>query len=187
MAFGFITIFTGSFIGGIWILIIGWFLQTGSQSSLQSHELSSVLSHVRLKSIMNSQFANINMNQTTTGALINSFNKYRKSEFLVLDNQGYLVGSISAKQIMVIQEDSLEKVKISQIMTPLEELIVMSPKARADKALKRILSKNKSRIFVCKNGSGDNNNIQGSKDIKKEDRIQHIKTSQFLAKVIWNY
>lgn len=176
MAFGFITIFTGSFVGGIWLLIIGWFLQTGAQAYLQNHELSSTLSHVRLKSIMNSQFVSVNMNQTALDALINTFNKYRKSEFPVVDDKGSLVGSISAKQIMKVSEDSLEKVKISQIMTPIEELIVMSPESRADEALKNLLGKNKSRIFVCSNGGRSRSNINNIKkhESQKENLRQYI-------------
>lgn len=149
MAFGFITIFTGSFVGGIWLIIIGWFLQTGAQAYLQQQEISSVLSHVRLKAIMNPRFTSVNMSQTADEVLINPFNKYRKSEFPVVNEDGYLVGSISAKQIMNVSEDQLKNVRVNDIMTPLEELIVMDPTAKADEALKRLLSKNKSRIFVC--------------------------------------
>ena len=43
MAFGFFAMIFGSFISGIWILLIGWFLNSGAQSYLSQHELTSVL------------------------------------------------------------------------------------------------------------------------------------------------
>ena len=53
MDVGFLTMITGSSISGIWILLIGWFLNSGAQSYLSRHELTSVLAGVRLKDIMN--------------------------------------------------------------------------------------------------------------------------------------
>ena len=41
MAFGFISIVTRSFVGGLWILLVGWFLNAGAQSYLQQQELGS--------------------------------------------------------------------------------------------------------------------------------------------------
>ena len=44
IAFGFLTLFTsGSFIGGIWLILIGWFLQTGAQSYMYQYEISSII------------------------------------------------------------------------------------------------------------------------------------------------
>src|SRR5919197_882298 len=49
MGLGFLAMITGSFLGGFWILLIGWFLNSGAQSYLAQHELTSVLAGVRLK------------------------------------------------------------------------------------------------------------------------------------------
>ena len=40
MGVGFLAMITGSFISGIWILLIGWFLNMGAQSYLSQHELT---------------------------------------------------------------------------------------------------------------------------------------------------
>jgi Zn-dependent protease len=49
MAIGFIIMLSGSFIGGVWLLFIGWFLNSGAQSYLEQHQLSSALSGVHLR------------------------------------------------------------------------------------------------------------------------------------------
>jgi Zn-dependent protease len=49
MAIGFIIMLSGSFIGGMWLLLIGWFLNSGAQSYLEQHQLSAVLSGVYLR------------------------------------------------------------------------------------------------------------------------------------------
>jgi Zn-dependent protease/predicted transcriptional regulator len=153
MAFGFITIISGSFIGGFWLILIGWFLQSGAQAYLQQHELSTALSGVRLRDIMNTKFVSVRPDITIKELLNGYFNIYRKSEFPVTteDNTGDLLGSVTTRQAMNIPESNVEKVKIERIMTPTHNLIVMNPDNYADEALKRMYQENKSRVFVCIN------------------------------------
>jgi hypothetical protein len=49
IAIGFIIMLSGSFIGGMWLLLIGWFLNSGAQSYLEQHQLSTALSGVYLR------------------------------------------------------------------------------------------------------------------------------------------
>ncbi len=149
MAFGFITIFTGSTLGGFWFIIIGWFIQSGAQTYLQQHEISTALVGVKLKDIMNSKFISVNQNQTVFEILNNYFNIYRKSEFPVLDAEGNLVGAITSRQAMNVAENDAENIKAGEIMTPFRDLVIMNENSRADEALKRIYQENKNRIFVC--------------------------------------
>ncbi len=155
MAFGFITILTGSTLGGFWFIIIGWFIQSGAQTYLQQHELSAALVGVRLKDIMNTKFISVGQNQTVAEALRGYFNVYRKSEFPVLDAEGHLVGAITSQQAMSISENDAEKVMVEKIMIPKKELVIMNANSRADEALKRIHQKNKNRVFVCDNDDYD--------------------------------
>src|SRR5215208_1014629 len=149
MAFGFISIISGSFIGGFWLILIGWFLQSGAQAYLQQHELSTALSGVRLRDIMNTRFVSVRPDTTIKELLNNYFNVYRKSEFPVTTDDGFLLGAVTTKQAMDIPESSTDKVKVEEIMIPANELVVMGPDRQADEALKRIYHENKSRVFVC--------------------------------------
>lgn len=150
MAFGFITIISGSFIGGFWLILIGWFLQSGAQAYLQQHEISTALSGVRLRDIMNTRFISVRPETTIKELLTGYFNVYRKSEFPVTSTEdGYLLGAVTTKQAMNVSEKEAEKVRVEQIMTSTKELIIMDPDRHADQALKRLFQENKSRIFVC--------------------------------------
>jgi hypothetical protein len=42
-------------IGGMWLSLIGWFLNSGAQSYLEQHQLSIALSGIYLKDIMNTR------------------------------------------------------------------------------------------------------------------------------------
>ena len=164
MAFGFITILTGSTLGGFWFIIIGWFIQSGAQTYLQQQEISTALVGVRLKDIMNTKFISVRQNQTVAEVLRDYFNIYRKSEFPVLDAEGHLAGAITSQQAMGISKNDVEKVTVERIMIPKKELVIMNANSKADEALKRIYQRNKNRVFVC-----DDNDY----DIMREQDIDH--------------
>ncbi|HKI09085.1 MAG TPA: site-2 protease family protein [Nitrososphaeraceae archaeon] len=161
MAFAFLTIFTGSFTGGIWLILIAWFLQSGAQSYLQQHEITAALSGVRLYQIMNTQFIAVTPRMSIKEVLEDYFNIYRKSEFPVAEkevddrgnNRYYLVGSITAKDAMNVSDKNRESVKVEEIMIQKKNLVIMGPDRTADIALNTILEENKSRIYVCENPS----------------------------------
>lgn len=163
MAFGFLTIFSGSFTGGIWLLLIAWFLQSGAQSYLQQHEITAALSGVRLYQIMNTQFIAVTPTMSIKEVLEDYFNIYRKSELPVVEkdvddtgnNYYYLIGSVTAKDAMNVSEKHRESVKVEEIMIEKKNLVIMSPDKTADIALNTIMEENKSRIYVCENPSGD--------------------------------
>jgi Zn-dependent protease len=162
MGFGFLTIFTGSFTGGIWLILIGWFLQSGAQSYLQQHEITTALSGVRLYHIMNTQFVAASPSMNIKEVLEDYFNIHRKSELPVVEkevdsttetNYYYLLGSITAKDAMSVSEKNRESVKVEDIMVGKKNLVIMSPDRTAEEALNMIMEGNKSRIYVCKNPS----------------------------------
>ncbi len=159
MAFGFLTIFTGSFTGGIWLILIAWFLQSGAQSYLQQHEITAALSGVRLYQIMNTQFIAVSPSMNIKEVLEGFFNIHRKSELPVVEKEVdkignknyYLLGSITAKGAMSVSEKNRESVKVQEIMIEKKNLVIMSPDKTADIALNTIMEENKSRIYVCEN------------------------------------
>src|SRR5919112_5356832 len=162
MAFGFLTILTGSFTGGIWLILIAWFLQSGAQSYLQQHEITAALSGVRLYQIMNTQFIAVTAGMNIKEVLEGYFNIHRKSELPVVkkepdddagNNNYFLVGSLTAKDAMNVSEKNRESVKVEEIMIEKKNLAIMSPDKTADVALNTIVEDNKSRIYVCENPS----------------------------------
>lgn len=185
MAFGFLTIFTGSFTGGIWLILIGWFLQSGAQSYLQQHEITTALSGVRLYQIMNTEFIAVTPDMNIKEVLESYFNIHRKSELPVVekeDNTGnnYLSGSITAKDAINVSEKNRENVKVQEIMIEKNNLIIMSPDRTADEALNTIMEDNKSRIYVCENPSIGKSSTRRTE--KKMQQQQQLMTTHRTAK-----
>jgi Zn-dependent protease len=149
MGIGFLAMITGSFISGIWILLIGWFLNSGAQSYLSQHELTSVLAGVRLKDIMNTGVIAVRKDVKIDDLLKEYFAIYMKSSFPVIDYSGRLLGMVTLKRVHETQEDKRQHLTAGEIMIPLEDLVVMLPSRSADEALMKMTRTRIGKVFVC--------------------------------------
>jgi Zn-dependent protease/CBS domain-containing protein len=149
MGIGFFAMLFGSFISGIWILLIGWFLNSGAQSYLAQHELTSVLSAVRLQDIMNSRVIAVGKDMSIGELLAGYFGRYMKSSFPVLDESGRLLGMVTVQKALDVPEHSRQSVRVADIMIPASQLAVMLPETPADQGLAEMLRTGTGKIFVC--------------------------------------
>ena len=148
MGFGFLSVLSGSFTGGIWLVLIGWFLNSGAQSYLMQYELSSVLSKVRIRDIMNTNIISIREGTKTDEALRTYFSQYMKSAFPILSTKGGLIGMITLKQIIDVPEYKRHQVNVEEIMTPKNDLIIMNSERKADEALMQMSRRRLGKVFV---------------------------------------
>jgi Zn-dependent protease len=177
MAVGFIIMLSGSFIGGVWLLFIGWFLNSGAQSYLEQHQISTALSGIYLRDIMNTRFVSVKPDITVNELLNKYFNVYRKSEFPVISEGGdydtsyyKLLGAVTAKQALKVPEHSRDMIKVQEIMVPEDELIVMRSNRPADDALRRMFRENKSRVFICE----EDGKVEEEQEPKQQRRGQKL-------------
>jgi Zn-dependent protease/predicted transcriptional regulator len=150
MGIGFLIMLAGSFISGIWLLVIGWFLNSGAQSYLAQHELSSILSGVRLRDIMNTRVIATREDVPIDQLLRDYFGAYMKSAFPVVDGSGRLVGMITLKNATEVpDEKKRQHARARDVMIPVGDLAVMAPDRRADEALQQMTRTRIGKVFVC--------------------------------------
>ena len=153
MGLGFITILRGSFLGGFWLIIIGWFLNSGAQAYLEQNELSSRLKGIKLNAIMNQNFIAVKPDLKLSDLISNYFNVYWKSAFPVINEDNQLVGMITTDAVFKKGKMEIENKKVEDLMIPVSEIIVMDAEREVNDALKQLFRKNMSRIFIVNNQS----------------------------------
>jgi Zn-dependent protease/predicted transcriptional regulator len=153
MGLGFIAILKGAFLGGFWLFIIGWFLNSGAQAYLQQNELSSKIKGIKLKEIMNSNFIAVKPDLKISDLITNYFNLYRKSAFPVINDNNQLVGMITTEAVFKKDRKEVENKKVEELMIHLSEVIVMNENKEANDALIQLFRKGMSRIFIVDNDS----------------------------------
>lgn len=156
MALGFITLFSGNIISGIWIMLLGWFLKSGAESYIAQIRLSSILSKIRLGSIMNTNVIAVGPELTGDTLLAEYFNKYMKSSFPVVDEKNRLLGAVTlAKIASYYPEQALKEQRARNIMIPRNDLIVMDADMTAEDAAIQMSKRRMGKIFVCRKESDE--------------------------------
>ncbi len=146
---GLISLFTGNFLGGIWIMLIGWFLNSGAQSYLYQFELKHILKNIRVTKIMKKDVVSIKNNTTVEEAVESYFKRHMKSEFPIVKDSDSIIGSLSIKSTMEVPKDERKTRIVEDIMTPKNRLIQTSPSTTADKVLMKMIEKKQGKAFVC--------------------------------------
>lgn len=149
MGFGFMVLLRGDFIGGLWIVLIGWFLHSGAQSYMSQFELTTSLKGIIVGNIMNTKIISVKQDASVDFVLKNFFMVTMKSELPVTDEQGNLLGMITLRGILNVPENQRENVRVQDIMIPLRYLAVMESHAQAEKAILQMVQKRVGKIFVC--------------------------------------
>ena len=150
MGIGFLTIITQTFVGGLWILVIGWFLNTGAQSYMQQRELGSILSNVRLVQIMNSNMITVGKGTNVYDVLTKYFGFFMKTAFPVTDDAGSVLGLITLNIAKAIPEPKRQYTLVEDIMIPRNELIIMDANKNAHEALNEMTKRKMNIVFVSK-------------------------------------
>ena len=149
--FGTFLIFSGS-SGGLWLLLIGWFLYMAAQSSSQQATLQVILSGIKVKDVMVRDIVTLNSSITIDDVVDKYFLRYSYGGFPVMDD-GKFLGIITLKEIKDIPRDDWNKVKVSDVFTPHNKKWEVSSDADVMMALELMIKEDKGRIVVTENNA----------------------------------
>ena len=184
MALGFLAlVFARDFIGSLWLLLIGWFINMGAASYLTQHTLTSILSNVRLGQFMNTNMISVRQDDTIGNLYQNYFTRYMKQEFPVTDREGYLVGMVELKKVMQVPEARRSILRVYDIMNPRSGLLIMDPDRTADDAFMQMSRSHQGKVFIC-NKEGRLVGLVSKTDILNiaGERQQFVETIKSLQK-----
>lgn len=149
MAFGLVYLLGGDFVGGIWIILVGWFLHSGAQSYMVQFELTNALRGLFAGNVMNTSVIAVRQDESVSYVLENYFATTMKSELPVLDEEGQLMGMITLRAVLEVPESHRVHAKVKNIMYSPDRLAIVSPETDLEKALLIMVQKRVGKIFVC--------------------------------------
>jgi Zn-dependent protease len=164
--FGILTILSGSFVSGLWIILIGWFLQNGAQSYRYQYDIMKILSNIRLGELMKTNIISVPENITVNTIIKNYFNIYMKSSFPVTKLNYEIVGIVTLKSCLNVPEPQRDIILVKDVMSPKSKMKLLNVNDTAEKALSAMVKETQDKIFVC----NDNDIIEGV--ISKTDIIE---------------
>jgi Zn-dependent protease len=151
MAYGIWRMFQGILIGGMWLLLIGIFLQTAARISYQRLVLRRTLSGESVERFMKRDPMTIDSSMTVQQFLDDYAAMFDFKMYPVMQ-RGELAGCVTTKAAKDVSGDRRATTPVSEITVPVSEENSIHPQADASEALSRISASNFSRLLVVENG-----------------------------------
>jgi len=148
---GFVFVIGGVFIGGLWFILIGWFLKNGAESSYRQTIISEALAGVSIRDIMTREVHTVDPDALVKDIVETHFSKYKHGGFPV-EKDSKLLGLVTLQDIRKIPKEKWQETKVGEVMTPFAKLKCASPDETAVDALMKMSRYNVGRLPVQENG-----------------------------------
>ena len=133
-AFGFLFIFggiylvfTGNFFNGIWLVLIGWFLESAAVGSYQQLLLQEMLKGHTAGEIMSQDCMVVPPDMTVERLMNEKILSSGRRCFPVV-SKGHVEGLVTLHNVKAIPRDAWSTTQIRQVMTPLAKVKSVSPR-----------------------------------------------------------
>jgi Zn-dependent protease len=148
MLFGARIPFLGSgFINGIWIIFIGWFLQSAAVQSYRKLVIQDILEDTPVKRMMYTDVPVVNANLSVQTLIDNYIMQTDNRAFIVFDGER-MVGLVTIDDIRDISPKSRSQIMVKDVMTPSQKMIVIAPDEEASEAFQRLQSEDIRQLPV---------------------------------------
>jgi Zn-dependent protease/CBS domain-containing protein len=144
--FGIFSIFAGM-PGGLWLMLIGWFLFTAAQASYQQAGLQETLSGMKVADIMVRDLVTVSPSITLEEALNDYFLRHGYGGFPVVDGGKYL-GILTLKELKKIPRDAFRSTRVSDIFVPHSKQWEISPNDTVISALETMIREDVGRLVI---------------------------------------
>src|SRR5208337_4449041 len=177
MVGGFVAIIVGDFVDGIWIVVLGWFIRSGAETSLRQTLVGESLTGVTVGSIMTREVLAVPPNITVQQVVSDYFLVHPHGGYPVV-REGQLLGLITLQCVRAVPKEIRGSETVAQAMIPIERTVAATPNLSALDALQKIAREKVGRLLVTENGQ-----LRGI--VTRGDLIRTIQTRQELERSEW--
>jgi Zn-dependent proteases len=124
-AWGFISVLDGD-LGGIWIVLVGWFLESAARSSLEESRLAPLLAGAHVRDFMTPDDASVDAG-TTVAALIEEHLLPANRSAMPVTDDGRLVGMVTLGDIRNLAPEARATTKVGEVMGGRGGLVSVKP------------------------------------------------------------
>jgi len=145
---GLLSFFLGNYVGGIWFVFIGIFLNQAAKSGYRMTLAKDVLSGVKVRDLMTAKVISVLASITITELVENYFHHYIFISFPVVNETGELLGLVSVKQVKDVPQEMRNQKTVENIMMESSNINVLNPEDEALSAVSLLMKDELGRAPV---------------------------------------
>jgi len=142
-----IPLLGGGFINGIWLIFIGWFLQSAAVQSYRKVVVQDILEDVPVKQMMYTDVPVVHANLSVQTLIDNYIMQSDNRAFIVLDDDKML-GLVTIEDVRKVAANARNETLVRDVMTPSQKMIVVAPEEEASEAFARLQARDIRQLPV---------------------------------------
>jgi len=147
---GFIAFISNFGFGGLWLMLIGWFLNNAAQQGYRQMELQHSLSNVKVEEIMTRDVVTIYPELPVDQLVNDYFLRYKFGRFPVVEGHK-LLGVVTLHDVKEVPRENWVSMTAGQIITKAGKNIEVTPGEEVFKALMQMAQEDIGHLLVVKN------------------------------------
>jgi Zn-dependent protease/CBS domain-containing protein len=152
MIFGVSIPFLGAgFVGGLWMIFIGWFLDNAASTSYRQLTVRNLLAGHKVKEVMSSECPEVNVG-LTLDTLVTEYMLPTGTRCFPVVQAGLLRGLLTLHNIRAVSQDRWSTTTVEQVMTPLEDLKKVEPDEELWTAMQNMATDGVNQLPVMDDG-----------------------------------
>ncbi|WP_407049970.1 site-2 protease family protein [Methyloraptor flagellatus] len=149
---GFFQILTGNLGGGLWTVLIGFFIRSAAATTRLDLEARRMLTGRPVERFMTAAPVTVPIDMALETFVETVVYRTRHDTYPVVDGGGRPRGLVAVGDLHKIEREAWPRTSVLEIMTPLAEDAVVAPGDDAVAALDRMRTANQSRLLVVADG-----------------------------------
>lgn len=135
MGWGVLLAFQGAVGQGLWLVLIGWFLNNAAAMSYQQLVMREAFEGVKARDLMTQGIAAIDPSLSVDEVVRDYLMVREQRSFPVMEGER-LAGLLCLEDVRRAPRDKWPQVPVGEVMTPAEDLVSLAPDDDAERALK---------------------------------------------------
>jgi CBS domain-containing protein len=152
VALGIFNMFGGAFGSGVWLVLIGWFLNHAARTSYQQLLVRRALENVPVARVMRTRLDRVAPDLSLESFVREHLMLGDQRAFPVESPDGTLVGLVCFNDLKKVPQQEWPTKAVQDVMTPAERLSALPPDAGADEALQSLAKRDVDQLPVLQGG-----------------------------------
>lgn len=155
MGLGIFDVLGGALGSGLWLVLIGWFLNNAARSSYQTLLVQQLLSDVAVGELMRRDPARV-APEMLLADFVRNYLLASDQRLFPVEREGLLLGVVGFDDVRALPESDWSKVTLNELMRPRAQIEMLEADMPAAQALQRLIERRREQMLV-----GDGQRVLG--------------------------